>query len=87
MLTSARAQSAVRVVEYASFAEKIVNLKDLKALTQQAQKWIKNGNAFSDADKVAIIQKIDDIRSKTKPRDMSNLEKSTLQLYTIVGIQ
>lgn len=87
MLTSVRAQAAVPVFEYASFAEKIVNLKDIKALIQQAQRWIKNGNTFSDADKDAIIQKIDDIRSRTKPREMSNLEKNMRQLYSIVGIR
>lgn len=87
MLTSVRAQAAVPVFEYASFAEKIVNLKDIKALIQQAQRWIKNGNTFSDADKDAIIQKIDDIRSRTKPREMINLEKNMRQLYSIVGIR
>lgn len=87
MLTSVRAQAAVPVFEYASFAEKIVNLKDIKALIQQAQRWIKNGNTFSDADKDVIIQKIDDIRSRTKPREMSNLEKNMRQLYSIVGIR
>ena len=87
MLTSVRAQAAVPVFEYASFAEKIVNLKDIKALIQQAQRWIKNDNTFSDADKDAIIQKIDDIRSRTKPREMSNLEKNMRQLYSIVGIR
>ena len=87
MLTSVRAQAAVPVFEYASFAEKIVNLKDIKALIQQAQRWIKNGNTFSDADKDVIIQKIDDIRSRTKPREMINLEKNMRQLYSIVGIR
>ena len=85
-LILAKAQAAVQVTEYASFAEKITNLKDIKALTQQAQKWIKNGNGFSDADKDAVRQKVEDIRSKTKPRDMNNFEKNLPQLFKIVGL-
>ena len=85
-LNLAKAQAAVQVTEYASFAEKITNLKDLKALTQQAQKWIKNGNGFSDADKDAVRQKVEDIRSKTKPRDINNFEKILPQLFKIVGL-
>lgn len=85
-LNLAKAQAAVQVTEYASFAEKITNLKDLKALTQQAQKWIKNGNGFSDADKDAVRQKVEDIRSKTKPRDLNNFEKTLPQLFKLVGL-
>lgn len=85
-LNLAKAQAAVQVTEYASFAEKITNLKDLKALIQQAQKWEKNGNGFSDADKDAVRQKVEDIRSKTKSRDLNNFEKNLPQLFKIVGL-
>ena len=85
-LTFAKAQAAVQVTEYASFAEKIANLKDLKALIQQAMKWIKNGNGFSDDDKEAVRLKVEDIKSKTKPRELNHFEKNLQQLYDLMGM-